>query len=141
MQHRSLSGAFMIRRTILSAAAAIALVAMPMAAMAYDAPGYNTTVSDPTPAIGIATSAMAAAAERMVRRIMMAPERIGAAWRCDVRRARHPPVIGKTSPCHEEKGTKVTDLTSNGATACCAAAAGQGATAGSRSTSAECSAR
>ena len=42
----------MIRRTILSAAAAVALVAMPMAAMAYDAPGYNTTVSDPTPAIG-----------------------------------------------------------------------------------------
>ena len=42
----------MIRRTILSAAAAIALVAMPTAAMAYDAPGYNTTVSDPTPAIG-----------------------------------------------------------------------------------------
>jgi len=42
----------MIRRTILSAAAAIALVAMPMAAMAYDAPSYNTTVSDSTPDIG-----------------------------------------------------------------------------------------
>ena len=42
----------MIRRTILSAAAAIALVAMPMAAMAYEAPGFNTTVSDTTPAIG-----------------------------------------------------------------------------------------
>ena len=42
----------MIRRNLLTAAATIALVAMPMAAMAYDAPGYNTTVSDPTPDIG-----------------------------------------------------------------------------------------
>src|SRR5665648_820844 len=181
----------MIRRTILSAAAAIALVAMPMAAMAYDAPGYNTTVSDPTPAIGqaftvtttgatagetltltitsnpatisndaitiasllmvagldvmvrvrvspavapvvvtvnawpmagvgsltvvlypgasyamaaigIATSAMAAAAERMVRRIMKAPGRIGAAWRCGVATGTTPPCIGKGSPNHEK---------------------------------------
>ena len=38
----------MIRRTILSALAAAALVAVPVAAMAYDAPGYNTTVNDPT---------------------------------------------------------------------------------------------
>lgn len=38
----------MIRRTILSALAAAALVAVPAAAMAYDAPGYTTTVNDPS---------------------------------------------------------------------------------------------
>jgi hypothetical protein len=42
----------MIRRTLLSISAAIALVAVPAAAMAYDAPGYSSTVSDPTPAVG-----------------------------------------------------------------------------------------
>ena len=42
----------MVRRALLTAAAAAALVAFPAAAMAYDAPGYNTTVTDPTPAIG-----------------------------------------------------------------------------------------
>lgn len=36
----------------MSITAAVALVALPIAAAAYDAPGYNTTVSDPTPAIG-----------------------------------------------------------------------------------------
>jgi len=42
----------MVRRALLTAAAAAALVALPAAAMAYDAPGYATTVTDPTPAIG-----------------------------------------------------------------------------------------
>src|SRR5665648_787398 len=73
------SGAFMIRRTILSAAAAIALVAMPMAAMAYDAPGYNTTVSDPTPDIGQAitvTTTGAAAGETLTLTITSNPATI-----------------------------------------------------------------
>ena len=42
----------MIRRSALVAAAAVALVLAPSAAMAYDAPGYNTTVSDSTPSAG-----------------------------------------------------------------------------------------
>jgi hypothetical protein len=42
----------MIRRMLLSAAAALALVAVPAVAMAYDAPGYASTVSDPTPTLG-----------------------------------------------------------------------------------------
>jgi len=54
-------------------------------------------------AIGIATSAMVAAAVRRLRRIMKAPEGIGAAWRCDVAAVATPSVIGKTSPRHEEK--------------------------------------
>ena len=41
-----------LRRTILITAAAVALAALPTAAAAYDAPGYTTTVSDPTPGIG-----------------------------------------------------------------------------------------
>lgn len=48
----------MIRRSLISAAAAIALVVMPTVAMAYDAPGYDTTVSDPTPAVGRAFTLM-----------------------------------------------------------------------------------
>ena len=40
------------RRALLSTVGALALVALPSVAMAYDAPGYTTTVSDPTPAIG-----------------------------------------------------------------------------------------
>lgn len=46
----------MVRRALLTAAAAAALVALPTVAMAYDAPGYETTVSDPTPALGQAFS-------------------------------------------------------------------------------------
>ena len=42
----------MIRRSALVAAAAVALVLAPTAAMAYDAPGYGSSVSDSTPAIG-----------------------------------------------------------------------------------------
>ena len=38
----------MTRRTVLSALATVALVAMPVAAMAYDAPGFDTSVNDPT---------------------------------------------------------------------------------------------
>ncbi|GAA2726597.1 peptidase [Cellulomonas aerilata] len=42
----------MIRRTALVSAAAAALVLVPTAAMAYDAPGYTSSVSDATPATG-----------------------------------------------------------------------------------------
>lgn len=42
----------MIRRIIMVAAAAAALTLVPSAAMAYNAPGFNSTVSDSTPAIG-----------------------------------------------------------------------------------------
>ncbi|WNB85214.1 peptidase [Cellulomonas sp. ATA003] len=42
----------MTRRTALVAAAAAALVLAPTAAMAYDAPGFSSTVSDPTPVAG-----------------------------------------------------------------------------------------
>src|SRR5665648_1289977 len=69
----------MIRRNLLSAAATVALVAMPMAAMAYDAPGYNTTVSDPTPDIGQAftvTSTGATAGETLTLTITSNPATI-----------------------------------------------------------------
>jgi opacity protein-like surface antigen len=42
----------LIRRAVLIAAAAVALILAPTAAMAYTAPGYNVTVSDPTPTVG-----------------------------------------------------------------------------------------
>ena len=42
----------MIRRSVLVSAAAAALVLVPTAALAYDAPGYASVVSDPTPAAG-----------------------------------------------------------------------------------------
>ena len=42
----------MTRRSILSTLGALALVVVPSAAMAYNAEGYTTTVSDPTPASG-----------------------------------------------------------------------------------------
>jgi hypothetical protein len=42
----------MIRRAFLVAAAATALILAPSVAMAYNAPGYNCTVSDSTPASG-----------------------------------------------------------------------------------------
>ncbi len=42
----------MIRRTALVSAAAAALVLVPSAAFAYDAPGFSSDVSDPTPAAG-----------------------------------------------------------------------------------------
>src|SRR5665648_56492 len=47
-------------------------------------------------AIGIATSAMAAAAERMVRRIMKAPESDRCCMRCDA-------ASGATPPCHRQR--------------------------------------
>jgi hypothetical protein len=43
-----------IRRTALVSAAAGTLVLIPTAAFAYDAPGFASTVSDPTPAAGTA---------------------------------------------------------------------------------------
>jgi len=42
----------MIRRIIMVAAAAAALILVPSAAMAYEAPGFNFTVSDSTPTVG-----------------------------------------------------------------------------------------
>jgi len=42
----------MIRRAILVAAAAVAVILVPSAAMAYNAPGFTTTISDSTPAVG-----------------------------------------------------------------------------------------
>jgi len=42
----------MIRRAILVAAAAVAVILVPSAAMAYDAPGFSSSVSDATPAVG-----------------------------------------------------------------------------------------
>lgn len=42
----------MIRRSILVTAAAVALILAPSAAMAYDAPGYGSSVSDSTPVAG-----------------------------------------------------------------------------------------
>lgn len=42
----------MIRRTTLVSAAAAALVLVPTAALAYDAPGYSSTVSDASPTAG-----------------------------------------------------------------------------------------
>ena len=46
----------MIRRIVLVAAAAVALVLTPSIAMAYDAPGFSSSVSDSTPAIGASTT-------------------------------------------------------------------------------------
>ena len=42
----------MTRRACLASAATLALVALPTAALAYDAPGFTTTATDPTPALG-----------------------------------------------------------------------------------------
>ena len=42
----------MIRRAILVAAAAAALILAPSAAMAYEAPGFGSSVSDSTPGVG-----------------------------------------------------------------------------------------
>jgi len=42
----------MIRRILLVAAAAVAVVLVPSVAMAYNAPGYSSSVSDSTPAVG-----------------------------------------------------------------------------------------
>ncbi len=46
----------MLRRALLVAAAAVALILAPSVAMAYEAPGFNATVSDPTPGIGQAVT-------------------------------------------------------------------------------------
>ena len=53
--HHNLSGemVMMIRRAVLAAAAAVALILAPSAAMAYNASGFSCTVSDPTPAAGV----------------------------------------------------------------------------------------
>ena len=42
----------MIRRAVLATAAAVALILTPSVAMAYNAPGYSSSVSDSTPTIG-----------------------------------------------------------------------------------------
>ena len=42
----------MIRRAILVAAAAVAVILVPSAAMAYEAPGFSSSISDATPAVG-----------------------------------------------------------------------------------------
>lgn len=42
----------MIRRAVLVAAAAVAVILTPSVAMAYNAPGFTSTVSDSTPALG-----------------------------------------------------------------------------------------
>jgi hypothetical protein len=42
----------MIRRAILVAAAAVAVILVPSAAMAYESPSFPATVSDTTPAVG-----------------------------------------------------------------------------------------
>lgn len=42
----------MIRRALLVAAAAVAVILVPSAAMAYNAPALTTTISDSTPAVG-----------------------------------------------------------------------------------------
>ncbi|GEN81293.1 hypothetical protein [Actinotalea fermentans] len=41
-----------LRRTLLTSVGTLTLVALPAVAMAYDAPGYDTTVNDSTPAVG-----------------------------------------------------------------------------------------
>lgn len=70
----------MVRRALLTAAAAVALVALPAAAMAYDAPGYTTTVTDPTPAIGQAftlTTDGQTAGEQLILTVTSDPASIG----------------------------------------------------------------
>ena len=42
----------MIRRAILVAAAAVAVILVPSAAMAYNAPGFTSSVSDTSPGVG-----------------------------------------------------------------------------------------
>src|SRR5665647_996216 len=61
----------MIRRIIMVAAAAVALILVPSAAMAdgeYEAPGINFTVSDSTPTVGVPFTAtvLGAAANTVV---------------------------------------------------------------------------
>jgi hypothetical protein len=46
----------MIRRALLVAAAAVALILTPSVAMAYNAPGFSSSVSDSTPSIGQSTT-------------------------------------------------------------------------------------
>ena len=53
----------MIRRIIMVAAAAAALILVPSVAMAYEAPGYNFTVSDSTPTVGTPFTATLSGAE------------------------------------------------------------------------------
>ena len=52
--HHNLSGemVMMIRRAVLAAAAAVALILTPSVAMAYQATGFTCTVSDSTPTVG-----------------------------------------------------------------------------------------
>ena len=56
----------MIRRAVLVAAAAVAalaLILVPSAAMAYNAPGFTSTVSDPSPAVGQPNSVVISGAD------------------------------------------------------------------------------
>ena len=53
----------MIRRIVLAVAAAVALILVPSAAMAYQAPGFTFTVSDTTPATGVPFTAVVTGAE------------------------------------------------------------------------------
>jgi len=53
----------MIRRAILVVAAAVALILVPSAAMAYRAPGFSISVSDSTPAAGVPFTAVITGAE------------------------------------------------------------------------------
>src|SRR5450759_2992563 len=55
----------MIRRSIMITAAAVALILVPSAAMAYQAPGITFTVSDATPTAGAPfTATVSGAADR-----------------------------------------------------------------------------
>jgi hypothetical protein len=51
-QCTSVEGTVVIRRTALVAAAAVGLVLAPTAAMAYEAPGFGSTISNTAPAAG-----------------------------------------------------------------------------------------
>lgn len=69
-----------LRRTLLSTAGALTLVALPSVAMAYDAPGYGTTLTDSTPASGQAftvTTDGSVAGQQMTLTITSNPASIG----------------------------------------------------------------
>lgn len=53
----------MTRRTTLTAVSALALIAIPSAAFAYEAPGIDVTVTDPTPGVGDAITVSIAGAQ------------------------------------------------------------------------------
>ncbi len=69
----------MNRRSLLTGLATVALVAVPAAAMAYDAPGFNTTVNDPTITAGQSvtiTTTGADAGERLTLTVTSDPASI-----------------------------------------------------------------